>query len=119
MTIETAIKTIEAAIAEVEWEYPMDYAVAFEMAIAALRAQAEAENEPLTVEELRKMDGEPVWCTENGSACPAQSWGIVSNLNDILPGSGFCIIGAQFAFLQDKYGETWLAYRRKPEEGPT
>lgn len=39
MTREEAIKTIETAIAEVEWDYPMDYAVAFEMAITALREQ--------------------------------------------------------------------------------
>lgn len=39
MTYEDAIKTLEVAIAEVEWEYPMEYAVAFEMAISALRAQ--------------------------------------------------------------------------------
>ncbi len=39
MKIEEAIKTIEIAIAEVEWDYPMEYAVAFEIAIAALRAQ--------------------------------------------------------------------------------
>ncbi len=42
MTIEEAIAIIEAAKAEVEWNYPLEYAVAFEMAIAALRAQAEA-----------------------------------------------------------------------------
>ncbi len=40
MTIEEAIATIEAAKAEVEWNYPLEYAVAFEMAIVALRAQA-------------------------------------------------------------------------------
>ena len=39
MTNEEAIKTIEMAIAEVEWNYPMDYAVAFEMAIKALKNQ--------------------------------------------------------------------------------
>lgn len=37
MTREEAIKTIEVAIAEVEWEHPMDYAAALEMAIKALR----------------------------------------------------------------------------------
>lgn len=32
------------------------------MALAALRAQQEREDpQPLTLEELRKMDGEPVW----------------------------------------------------------
>ena len=36
MTPEEAIETIKIAIAEVEWNYPMDYAVAFEEAIKAL-----------------------------------------------------------------------------------
>lgn len=39
MTNEDAIKTINLAMAEVEWEYPMDYTVAFEMAIDALERQ--------------------------------------------------------------------------------
>ena len=39
MTNEEAIKTIELAIAEVEWNYPMDYAIAFETAISALEKQ--------------------------------------------------------------------------------
>ena len=39
MTNEEAIKTIEMAIAEVEWDYPMNYSVAFEMAIKALKNQ--------------------------------------------------------------------------------
>ena len=39
MTNEEAIKTIEVAIAEVEWNYPMNYAIAFENAISALEKQ--------------------------------------------------------------------------------
>lgn len=39
MTHEEAIKTIQVAIAEVEWEYPMNYSVAFETAIEALEKQ--------------------------------------------------------------------------------
>ena len=39
MTKEEAIETIKIAIAEVEWNYPMDYAVAFEMAISAIEKQ--------------------------------------------------------------------------------
>ena len=39
MTSEEAIKTIQVAIAEVEWEYPLDYSVAFETAIEALEKQ--------------------------------------------------------------------------------
>ena len=36
MTTKEAIDNIKVAIAEVEWDYPMDYAVAFDMAIEAL-----------------------------------------------------------------------------------
>lgn len=39
MTPEEAIKTIKAAQAEVEWEYPLDYAAAFDVAIEALEKQ--------------------------------------------------------------------------------
>ena len=39
MTNKEAIETIKIAIAEVEWEYPMDYAAAFETAIEALEKQ--------------------------------------------------------------------------------
>ena len=39
MTPQEAIETIKIAIAEVEWDYPMDYTVAFEEAITALEKQ--------------------------------------------------------------------------------
>ena len=39
MTPQEAIGTIKVAIAEVEWNYPMDYTVAFEEAITALEKQ--------------------------------------------------------------------------------
>lgn len=43
MTNKEAIETIKIALAEVEWEYPMDYpmyyAAAFDMAIEALEKQ--------------------------------------------------------------------------------
>ena len=58
-------------------------------------------NEPLTLDELRQMDGEPVWLVnQNGGR-----WVIMSG-----------------AYLWDSrknadYGKTWLAYLQKPEEG--
>ena len=39
MTNQEAIETIKTAIAEVEWNYPLEYAVAFEKAIEALEKQ--------------------------------------------------------------------------------
>lgn len=41
MSIDEVIKTIETARAEVEWEYPMEYAAAFDVAIRALEKQKE------------------------------------------------------------------------------
>ena len=43
MKPEEAIETIKIAIAEVEWDYPMDYTVAFEMAVDALEKMKELE----------------------------------------------------------------------------
>lgn len=39
MTNEEAIETIKVAVAEVEWNYPLDYAEAFEKAVKALEKQ--------------------------------------------------------------------------------
>ena len=36
MTNQESIDTIKTAIAQVEWDYPMDYAAAFDMAVKAL-----------------------------------------------------------------------------------
>ena len=48
MTAQEAIEIIEIAIAEVEWNYPMNYAIAFEEAIKALEKQIL--KEPLYIE---------------------------------------------------------------------
>lgn len=39
MTAEEAIKTIQVAIAEVEWNCPLDYSTAFKTAVEALEKQ--------------------------------------------------------------------------------
>ena len=69
-------------------------------------------NDPLTLEELREMDGEPVWV-------------VPLNDFDILPANYLVnayaeqIVVDKFgAYLDfEDYGKTWLAYRRRPEEG--
>ena len=76
-------------------------------AIAALRAQQEP-NLPLTLEELREMDGEPVWvkCLEPDMG-HLSCWGI-RNFD--------CVDGYHTNYCDTDYGRGWLAYRRKPEE---
>ncbi len=112
MTIEEAIVIIETAKAEIEWNYPLEYAQAFEMAIAALRAQAETEQkEPLTLEELRRMDGELVRIERIGERTPYDSeTAVVHTENRLCRTSDGC--KAYF----ELYGISWLAYRHKPME---
>lgn len=68
-------------------------------------------NEPLTLEQLREMDGEPVWVEfEDGSG---GLWGIVhiTIFAQIVFANGLhCTIGERY------YGKSYKAYRR-PLEG--
>ena len=52
MTNKEAIEIIKIAIAEVEWDYPLDYTIAFEKAIEALRK--EISNDKCDGDDMRK-----------------------------------------------------------------
>ncbi len=66
-------------------------------------------NAPLTLDELRKMDGEPVWvCLPNGSY---GGW--------MINYQGWCMNRFASTEMYGTYGKSWLAYRRKLEEGTT
>lgn len=62
MTAEEAIKTIQVAIAEVEWEYPLDYSVAFKTAIEALDKRVAKKPKPHTVDVEKLKIGNANWC---------------------------------------------------------
>ena len=53
MEDKEAIKTVEIAISEVEWDYPMEYAIAFERAILALEKQIPMKPSNITVEKYK------------------------------------------------------------------
>ena len=86
---------------------------AVEFTISALREQEAVinRNEPLTLDELRTMDGEPVWVEfQDGSG---GCWGLVhiTMFNHVVFANGlYCTVGKPY------YGKTWLAYHHKPEE---
>lgn len=70
-------------------------------------------NDPLTLEELRKMDGEPVWVVNSKSKRNdgfQNEWAIVSVRRRDAES-----VGTIYHF--DNYGDYWLAYPRKLEEG--
>lgn len=45
MTIVDAIELIKVAKAEIEWEYPLDYQIALDMAIQALEEKMKEETQ--------------------------------------------------------------------------
>ena len=121
MTREEAIKILEYPVKKwsMEWDERDDglsYYEALDMAISALRQQETVTkcnglNEPLTLDELRRMEGQPVYIVEN-----TEYWAIVNSFDQ----AGVYLLSygnpddyGYFGF----YGKTWLAYRRKPEEG--
>ena len=87
----------------------LEYFAKFELRDTALRQQATVTNRnaPLTLDELREMDGGPVWVQSPGVPEYGR-WAIVEG------------VGENCLFLHDdftchEYGKTWLAYRQKKE----
>ena len=71
-------------------------------------------NEPLTLEQLREMDGDPVWvkCLKpNKYIDPPTKWRI---LEKSIMGN-FGVWDGECALIERNYGTDWLAYRRPPE----
>lgn len=71
-------------------------------------------NEPLTIEQLRKMDGEPVWGKSLITGKPGE-WFIVRIVEMSKSWFIACAGATQGLGDKDTYGKTWLAYRRPPE----
>ena len=69
-------------------------------------------NEPLTIEQLREMDGEPVWVQTPGIPQYGR-WVIVAGIDT---NDGQKTLYCQGDYTCRNYGQDWLAYRR-PAEG--
>ena len=76
MTNKEAIETINIAMAEVEWDYPMDYTVAFEMAIDALEKQVQKKPIKTKIATLNKSPEAISW--ESIHCCPICESNLVS-----------------------------------------
>lgn len=73
-------------------------------------------NEPLTPDELREMDGQPVWvkCLKPDKyTYPPVGWRI---LETAITGN-FGVWNGDCVLIERDYGTDWLAYRRPPEGG--
>lgn len=83
----------------------------FDHAPAVEATTAAQTDDPLTVDNLLEMDGEPVWVCKPSGANGV--WGLVDREYQMirLHGGGLAV--------WENNGKTWLAYRRKPEEEVT
>lgn len=121
MTREEAIKVLEKQFDKSCGNYryqnaeKLDFEDALWVAISALRQkdhfrEVTKKVEPLTMDELRQMEGQPVYIVEN-----TEYWAIVNSFDQ----AGVYLLSygnpddyGYFGF----YGKTWLAYRQKPAE---
>lgn len=122
MTKEEAIKVLEKQFDKSCGNYryqnaeKLDFEDALWVAISALRQQEHFREvtkkvEPLTLEELRRMEGQPVYIVEN-----TEYWAIVNSFDQ----AGVYLLSYgnpdDYGYF-GLYDKTWLAYRQKPEEG--
>ena len=93
----------------------LEYFAKFELGDTALRQQdhfreATKKVESLTLDELRQMDGEPVYCVE---ITGREEWLFRRD-------GGFADMYGEFTsddfMVWDNYGKLWWCYRQKPEE---
>lgn len=99
----------------------LEYFAKFELGDTAIRKQEPVSNrnglnEPLTLDELRKMDGEPVWIVEEPDW---GHWELSADADDYVADREPSFYGMKHNDPDGRYGLHklgWLAYRQKPEE---
>lgn len=101
-----------------------EQARAYFWARKALQPTLTPQNDPLTIEELREMDGEPVyiisefyhiseWNIPNGIGEIVIAYDVpCAGMKEVIPSIKF-IDGKELAV--EKYGSSWVAYCRPPE----
>lgn len=90
------------ALYESLWEAGMVFALRM---VEIAPTIAEPPNDPLTLSELREMDGEPVWIDDWYE--DFHGWELSETASDYFEGESRTV---------EAYGTRWVAYRRKPEE---
>ena len=111
MTREEAIEAIKCNWPDSRYTILRE---ALDMAISALRQQEHFREvtkkvEPLTLDELRKMDGEPVWVQFLHNKIGY--WYLIDCHN-----SEFIRFYRSGFFINGEYSKRFLAYRQKPED---
>ena len=114
MTYEEAIRLLEPVSTMPNFPHTMEEVdEACRIAVSSILKQQERENQkPLTVDELRQMDGEPVWVVYDEDA---GTWALV----EVLEESVFLTnnLGGRSEYVADVEleGDGITVYRHKPE----
>lgn len=102
--LRNAVEHMEAALSNYDSLSALVHRLETELKseiLSAAELRARLANEPLTLEQLREMDGEPVWVEQQAA------WGLVEvHKNRVY------IIGLDF---ESGYSLHWNIYRRPPE----
>ena len=124
MNREDAIKILEYPVLKwsMEWDEREDglsYYEALDMAISALRQQEHFREvtkkvEPLTLDELQKMDGEPVWVVYGEDA---GMWALVEVCEESIFLTNNLGGRTEYAADVELEDDGITGYRQKPEEG--
>ena len=109
--VKHALLDVDQATCETERQWASGYNAGLRWALKYI-SKAEVitppPDAPLTLEELREMVGEIVYVT------PLNYWVKVARCGLIYFGSS---CPSTWKEISSGYGDTWLAYRRRPEEG--
>ena len=110
MTTKEAIKFAEYA--QIMSDGKPDVQEFYKIAEAALREQEQEDPKPLTLDELRQMDGEPVWVKADHCGVYAD----IVHIQGQEDGESYVHFKINWRLQENGYGKTWLAYRHKPRE---
>ncbi len=118
-----AIKRLENRLLELfmKKSTPQKYSVVMFEALEVIqqlkKEVAPPPNDPLTMEELRKMDGAPVWLVgANDTEIGMNGYASVEFRYTGHPMVFWFGNEVEMEPPEENYGKTWLVYRRKPEE---
>lgn len=114
MTTVECIHVYQHSCLQSENYTPEAVTAAYAAGLAALQEKAERENpNPLTLEELRGMNGEPVWLVGVSSMNNFNgNWDICFWETEEVVLFSYCMASPDIRL----YGITWTAYRRRPEK---
>ena len=80
-----------------------------------IKYRKDLRNDPLTWEELKQMEGKPVWVEENLHKYEAKYWSIHHGMSEGYDGDEILYLQPFTTLSKNNMGKTWQAYRKERE----